>query len=107
MAATLLRRLGYSVRSPAGGAEKEGGDRDVDLLITDEVIPRAGGGDLAARARAFSPGVRVLLTSTRTGDGGVEQGGLNRGVAHLQKPFTPSALARKVRELLDQLAPNP
>jgi hypothetical protein len=54
------------------------------------------------------PHTRILFTSAYTENAIVHQGVLNQGVALLQKPFTPSALAHKVREVLDQLGvPKP
>jgi DNA-binding response OmpR family regulator len=52
--------------------------------------------------RALYPRTRILFTSAYTENAIVHQGVLNKGVALLQKPFTPSALAHKVREMLDQ-----
>ncbi|OYW77786.1 MAG: hypothetical protein B7Z37_02550 [Verrucomicrobia bacterium 12-59-8] len=52
--------------------------------------------------RALSPQTRVLFTSAYTENAIIHQGVLNQGVALLQKPFTPAALAQNLRELLDQ-----
>jgi hypothetical protein len=57
---------------------------------------------LAGRVRALSPGTRILFSSAYTENAIVHQAVLNKGVALLQKPFTPSALAHKLREVLDQ-----
>ncbi|MGA2176113.1 MAG: PAS domain S-box protein [Verrucomicrobiota bacterium] len=107
MAATLLRRLGYTVLAAADGIEalslkqqREVGH--IDLLFTDVVMPHMSGKELADRVRALNPHTRVLFTSAYTENAIVDQGVLNKGVALLQKPFTPSALARKLREVLDQ-----
>lgn len=107
MAATLLRRLGYTVLTAANGPEalrihqqRTGGY--VDLLFTDVVMPQMGGKELADRLLALSPQTRVIFTSAYTEHAIVHQGVLNQGVALLQKPFTPTALAHKVREMLDQ-----
>jgi CheY-like chemotaxis protein len=54
--------------------------------------------------RALYPHTRVLFTSAYTENAIVHQGVLDQGVALLQKPFTPSALAHKLREVLDQPA---
>jgi CheY-like chemotaxis protein len=48
------------------------------------------------------PSIRILFTSAYTENAIVHQGVLKKGVALLQKPFTPSALAHKLREVLDQ-----
>jgi hypothetical protein len=52
--------------------------------------------------RALYPHTRILFTSAYTENAIVHQGVLDKGVALLQKPFTPSALAHKLREVLDQ-----
>ena len=110
MAATLLRRLGYTVLAAANGIEalslKQQRDTGhVDLLFTDVVMPHMSGKELADRVQALHPHTRILFTSAYTENAIIHQGVLNKGVALLQKPFTPSALARKVREALD--APDP
>jgi PAS domain S-box-containing protein len=113
MAAILLRRLGYTVLAAANGIEalslKQPRDNGhVDLLFTDVVMPHMSGQELSERVRALYPHTRTLFTSAYTENAIVHQGVLNKGVALLQKPFTPSALARKLREVLDQPgAPKP
>jgi CheY-like chemotaxis protein len=112
LAATLLRRLGYAVLTAATGMEALSLSQlhpgvQVDLLITDVVMPHMDGKELADRFRAASPNTRVLFSSAYTENAISHQGVLDAGVALLQKPFTPSALAHKVREMLDQPgAPN-
>jgi len=107
MAATLLRRLGYTVLAAANGLEalslkQQRGTGHVDLLFTDVVMPHMSGRELADRVRALYPQTRILFTSAYTENAIVHQGVLDKGVALLQKPFTPGALARKLREVLDQ-----
>jgi PAS domain S-box-containing protein len=106
MAATLLRRLGYTVLAAANGIEvlSPKQQRDIghfDLLFTDVVMPHMNGKELSERVRVLSPHTRILFTSAYTENAIVHQGVLAKGVAFLQKPFTPSALAHKVREILD------
>src|SRR5664280_508986 len=108
MAATLLRRLGYTVLAAANGIEalslKQQRDTGhIDLLFTDVVMPHMSGKELADRVQALYPHTRILFTSAYTENAIVHQGVLNKGVTLLQKPFTPSALAHTVREVLDQL----
>jgi signal transduction histidine kinase len=106
MAATLLRRLGYTVLAAANGIEalslKQQRDTGhIDLLFTDVVMPHMSGKELSERVRMLFPQTKILFTSAYTENAIVLQGVLNQGVAFLQKPFTPSALAHKVREILD------
>ncbi len=106
MAATLLRRLGYSVLTAANGVEALGVKQQsttghIDLLFTDVVMPHMSGKELADRVRALFPHTKILFTSAYTENASIQQGMLNAGMAFLQKPFTPSALACKVREVLD------
>ena len=73
----------------------------IDLLLTDVVMPTLGGGRLAQEVDDISPHMKVLYTSGYTDDAIVRQGVLQDGVAFIAKPFTPVALAEKVREVLD------
>jgi CheY-like chemotaxis protein len=107
MAATLLRRLGYTVLTAANGIEALNlkNQRDIghiDLLFTDVVMPHMSGKELSDRIRAIYPRTKILFTSAYTESAIVHQGILGDGVMLLQKPFTPSTLANKVREVLDQ-----
>jgi signal transduction histidine kinase len=113
MAAMLLRRLGYTVLPAANGIEAltlihQRDTGHIDLLFTDVIMPHMSGKELADRVQASYPHTRILFTSACTGNAIVHQGVLDKGVALLQKPFTPSALAHKLREMLDQpIAPLP
>jgi two-component system cell cycle sensor histidine kinase/response regulator CckA len=112
MAATLLRRLGYNVLTAANGVEAlsvkhERGNGHIDLLFTDVVMPHMSGKELADRVRALYPQTKNLFTSAYTENAIIQQGVLDKGVALLQKPFTPSALAHKLREVLNSpIAPS-
>jgi PAS domain S-box-containing protein len=105
LARDVLQLSGYSVLEAKDGAEAlELAERErapVHLLLTDVVMPQMSGRELAARLRARHPGLRVLFMSGYTDDAIVRQEVLESGTAFLQKPFTPDALGRKVRELLD------
>jgi CheY-like chemotaxis protein len=105
VASRILRRAGYNVREAANGAEalkicEEDGE-DVDLIVTDLVMPEMGGAELALRLRRRRPDARILFTSGYTQDAVVRQKFLEQGAAFIEKPFTPDALARKTREVLD------
>jgi PAS domain S-box-containing protein len=113
MVAILLKRLGYTVLAAANGIEalslkQQRDSGHIDLLFTDVVMPHMSGKELADRVQALHPHTRILFTSAYTENAIVHQGVLNPGVALLQKPFTPSALALKLREVMDQPgAPKP
>jgi PAS domain S-box-containing protein len=72
-----------------------------DLVLTDVVLPKVQGPELAAQVVRHWPGVKVLYMSGYTTDAIVHQGVLSGGFPFLQKPFTPAVLAAKVREILD------
>lgn len=102
--ASMLERHGYHVSSWSDANQAlhqlvSEGD-NIDLLITDSVMPQMTGRDLAEMARRIRPDLRVLYISGYTDSGIVHDGVLDSDAAFLQKPFTPEALATKVREVL-------
>ncbi len=109
MTRDMLEMCGYTVIEAADGVDAlsvcERHDGPVHLLLTDVVMPRMGGRELADRVAAARPETRVLFISGYTDNAIVHRGVLEPGVAFLQKPFTPEALAQRVRGLLD--APRP
>ena len=69
-------------------------------MLTDVVMPEMTGRDLVDRLKPLRPDTRVLFMSGYTDNVILHQGELPAGVSYLQKPFTPEALAQKVREIL-------
>jgi signal transduction histidine kinase len=74
----------------------------IDLLMTDLVMPRIGGRELAQTLVRARPGLRVLFMSGYTDEAALRNGHLASGEAFLHKPFSPTTLARRVRALLDE-----
>src|SRR5206468_2102691 len=105
LARAVLERCGYHVIEASGGAEAlaqvERQAGPVHLLLTDVVMPGMSGRELAEDAIARRPDLRVLFMSGYTDDAVIRHGVLGTGVAFIGKPFTPVALATKVREILD------
>ena len=104
-AVRVLRGLGYavleaeSVEEASSVAARHRGA--VDLLVADVVLRGGSGRDLATVLREARPGMKVLFVSGYTDDAIIRHGVERRGVAFLPKPFTPEALGRKVRDVLD------
>jgi CheY-like chemotaxis protein len=103
LARIVLESCGYTVLVASDGEEAvaEGSVIQLDLLISDVVMPRMSGRELVNRLRAVHAGLKVLYISGYTDDAIVRHGIVEEGVAFLHKPFTPTILARKVREVLD------
>ncbi len=104
VASRILRRNGYRVLEADNGAEAlrvcENEEDEVDLIVTDLVMPEMGGSELAERIRENQPDARILFTSGYTEDAVFRQSLLHTGEAFLEKPFTPAKLANKARQVL-------
>jgi len=107
LAARVLRYQGYKVIEATNGHEAIGIAREnvqeiIHLLLTDVVMPRMGGRELVKRMKTLHSEIRVLFISGYTEHAITYHAGLKPGTPFLQKPFSPTALAKKVREVLDQ-----
>jgi PAS domain S-box-containing protein len=101
----ILTRQGYRVWEAANGVEAlricERQKEPIDLMLTDVVMPQMGGKELAEKVQPLRPQMRVLFTSGYMDDDSVHKI-LNSGNQFLKKPFSPTVLACKVREVLDR-----
>ncbi|HKG45360.1 MAG TPA: response regulator [Pyrinomonadaceae bacterium] len=106
LARQVLETAGYRVLEAASAeaaidlCERINGDK-IDLLLTDVVMPGMSGNDMSRILLKKQPGMPVVYMSGYTDDAIVQHGVLEPGINFLQKPFTPGALALKVREVLD------
>ena len=105
LTAIVLRRHGYTVLKAANGREAlsivhDRPDGEIDLVVTDMVMPEMGGRMMADWLFAIRPEIKVLFTSGYTdfGNGGAARAEMD----FIPKPYTPSALLRQVREVIDR-----
>jgi nitrogen-specific signal transduction histidine kinase/CheY-like chemotaxis protein len=104
VAVRILEKAGYTVLAAGDGAEAarlaaECGE--IDLLLTDVIMPQMSGRALAEGLMRERPGLRVLYMSGYTDDAIVHHGVLEPGTHFLSKPFTQEGLLEKVRDVLD------
>jgi len=109
LACEILEMHGYRVLTASDGEKAcrvcEEYPEEINLMITDVVMPVMSGRELAERVAQRRPRMAVLYMSGYTDDAIVRHGVLDHDMPFLQKPFTPDAFARKVRDVLEQNQP--
>jgi len=102
----VLASYGYRVLEAPNGSSALTEAKDypgrIDLLLTDVIMPDMTGKDVADRLRPARPEMKVLYVSGYSGEVIAHRGVLEAGVAYLPKPFTPTLLVTKVRQVLGQ-----
>jgi two-component system, cell cycle sensor histidine kinase and response regulator CckA len=105
LSSSVLAHCGYNVlvaSSPEEGLKIcQDNSKDIRLMVTDVVMPRINGRQLAEQILKLKPEMKVLYISGYTNNAIVHYGVLDPGLWFLPKPFTLSALVAKVREVLD------
>jgi CheY-like chemotaxis protein len=105
LACEILQASGYTILEASGGLDAlqvcETYGSEIHLMVTDVVMPGMSGRELADELSSVRPEMKVLYVSGYTEDSIGQYGVLEEGVNFLQKPFRPSDLARKAREVLD------
>jgi two-component system cell cycle sensor histidine kinase/response regulator CckA len=101
----ILEQRGYQVLEAGDGEQAlkvlTAREAEIGLVLTDMVMPRMGGRELAARIRAGRPGFPVICMSGHTDEALSRTGDIEPGILFLRKPLRPETLAAKVREALD------
>jgi two-component system cell cycle sensor histidine kinase/response regulator CckA len=104
-----LRTYGYRVIEAANGEEAlhicEQIRDTIPLTITDVVMPQISGRKLSEKLRELHPEMQILYMSGYPDDDEIQHEVLDPALFFLEKPFTPTALARRVREILDRASP--
>ena len=107
MTSLVLTEQGYHVLEATNGEhalrivvefDKDG----IDLLMTDVVMPRMGGKELASLSKKISPGIKILFTSGYNDDVVDLKGVLDPNVDFIKKPSSLTTLTCKIREILDR-----
>jgi len=104
LAIKLLKRLGYHVLHAENGGEAlllaEKYTETIHLLLTDVIMPGMNGRQLSERVKLIHPEMKVLFTSGYTENVIVHHGMVEQGIQFIGKPYSPIALAKKIREIL-------
>ena len=103
----ILEAQGYEVLIASNGADaletaRQHTGKPIRLVLTDVIMPVMGGNVMAEWLKAMNPDLKILFSSGYTDDAISHHGVLQPGIEFLPKPYTPSALARRVRALLDK-----
>ncbi|MBI1749993.1 MAG: PAS domain S-box protein [Acidobacteria bacterium] len=110
MVADMLRALGYNVLLANDGEEAvrlfEANRERIALALLDVVMPRLSGPDAYTRMTSLQPGLPVLFSTGYSSESALLSDMLQRGIGVLQKPYSPSILGRRIREILDR-SPRP
>lgn len=111
MIKVTLERHGYRVITASHGEEAleilHQQSEPISLLLTDVIMPKKSGPELAREVRAMLPGVKVLFNSGYTDDVMVQHGVQQTEVDFIQKPYSIHQLVQKVREILDREPKKP
>ena len=109
--ATMLRELGYTVFEATNGSEalrivQKHHGQNLDLLLTDMVMPQMGGRELGYRIGLLSPETKVLFCSSYPEALAIRNGMIDERTPYVEKPVSRDTLALKVRQLFDQATPG-
>jgi CheY-like chemotaxis protein len=107
LTASILRACGYNVHEAGDGVEglqllTDEHSPKFDLNISDMIMPRMNGKVMVDNVRLKYPDIKVLFVSGYTNDALADRGALGHGVAFLEKPYSPTKLAQRVRAVLDE-----
>ncbi len=103
----VLHQLGYSTVEATNGEEalqllKKDSKHHPDCILTDVVMPRMGGKELAEKVKGFAPKIKIVFMSGYVENVELESGSVITSQNFLKKPFTSRSMAYKIREILDQ-----
>ncbi len=105
LACTILENSGYQVLAADGGSQAletaEAHKGDIQMMLTDVIMPDLNGKDLYRKISRTHPGLKVLYMSGYTSNVIAHHGILEQGIQFIQKPFNVNELAAKVRQVLD------